>query len=179
MAYTLNGKTLRVGKPFTGTDGTQYPGNWLGLSSDAEKEAIGIVITVELPNYDGRFWWGYDSDDNLIPKQFGDIGPDPVSGIVTTGLQTQWKAQQDQTAYTLLLPNDWYVTRNAETGASIPVGITSFRTEVRSVCAERQDMITATTSTPQLADLVTGVGTAVVGYTTTMLPEWPRLEDYN
>ena len=49
MAYTLNGKTLRPGRPFTGTDGTQYPGNWLGLTSDAEKEAIGIVITVELP----------------------------------------------------------------------------------------------------------------------------------
>jgi len=177
--FLLDGKQLRPGRPFTGTDGTQYPANWLQFASLAEKEAIGITEVPDPAPYDGRFWWGYDSNDNLIPKQFGDIGPDPVSGIVTTGLQTQWKAQQDEKAYTLLSPNDWYVTRNAETGASIPVGITSFRTEVRSVCAERQDMITATTSTPQLADLVTGVGTAVVGYSTTLLPEWPRLEDYN
>jgi len=127
----------------------------------------------------GRFYFGRDADDNLIPRQFGDIGPDPVSGIVTTGLQTQWKKEQDQTAYTLLAPNDWYVTRNAETGAVIPVGITSFRTEVRSVCAERQDMIAATTSVPQLASLITGAGTSsIVGYTTTLLPNWPDIQDY-
>ena len=177
--FLLDGNQLRPGRPFTGTDGTQYPANWLQFASLAEKEAIGITEVADPAPYDSRFYFGRDADDNLIPRQFGDIGPDPVSGIVTTGLQTQWKKHQDQTAYSFLAPNDWYITRNAETGASIPVGITSFRTEVRSVCAERQDMITATTSTPQLADLVTGVGTAVVGYTTTMLPEWPRLEDYN
>ena len=176
--FLLDGKTLTPGRAFT-HNGIQYPANWLRLTTLEEKEAIGITEVPDPSPVDGRFYWGKDADDNLIPKQFGDIGPDPVSGIVTTGLQTQWKKEQDQTAYTLLSPNDWYITRNAETGAAIPVGITSFRTEVRSVCAERQDMITATTSTPQLADLVTGVGTAVVGYTTTMLPEWPRLEDYN
>ena len=176
--FLLDGKQLRPGRPFTGTDGTQYPANWLRLTTLAEKEAIGITEVPDPTPVDNRFYWGRDADDNLIPKQLGDIGPDPVSGIVTTGLQTQWKKHQDQTAYSFLAPNDWYITRNAETGASIPVGITSFRTEVRSVCAERQDMITATTSTPQLADLVTGVGTAVVGYTTTLLPEWPNLNDY-
>ena len=173
----LDGKQLRPGRPFT-HNGIQYPANWLRLTSWEEKEAIGITEVPDPTPVDNRFYWGRDADDNLIPKQFGDIGPDPVSGIVTTGLQTQWKKQQDQAAYTLLSPNDWYITRNAETGAAIPVGITSFRTEVRSVCAERQDMITATTSTPQLADLVIGVGTAVVGYTTTLLPEWPNLSDY-
>ena len=176
--FLLDGKQLRPGRPFTGTDGTQYPANWLRLTTLAEKEAIGITEVPDPLPVDGRFYWGRDGDDNLIPKQFGDVGPDPVSGIVTTGLQTQWKKKQDETAYTLLAPNDWYITRNAETGAAIPVGITSFRTEVRSVCAERQDMITAVTSTPQLADLVAGGGTAVVGYTTTLLPEWPDLSDY-
>ena len=171
--FLLDGKQLRPGRPFTGTDGTQYPANWLRLTTLEEKEAIGITEVPDPTPVDNRFYWDHD-----LPKQFGDIGPDPVSGIVTTGLQTQWKSQQDQVAYTLLSPNDWYITRNAETGAAIPVGITSFRTEVRSVCAERQDMIVATTSTPQLADLVIGVGTAVVGYTTTLLPNWPNLSDY-
>jgi len=177
--FLLDGKQLRPGRPFTGTDGTQYPANWLRLTTLEEKEAIGITEVPDPTPVDNRFYWGRDADDNLIPKQFGDIGPDPVSGIVTTGLQTQWKKQQDQAAYTLLSPNDWYITRNAETGAAIPVGITSFRTEVRSVCAERQDMIVATTSVPQLASLVTGAGTSsIVGYTTTLLPNWPDLSDY-
>jgi len=167
MAYTLNGKTLRPGKPFTGTDGTQYPGNWLYLTSDAEKEAIGIVITVELPNYDGRFWFGYDSDNNLIPREF-------------VGLQSSFREEQKTTAGSLLSPTDWYVVRNSETSDAIPVGITSFRSEVRTVSGNRETMINATTDNGQLQSLVTGAGTSsIVGYTTTMLPEWPRLEDYN
>lgn len=193
--FLLDGKQLRPGRPFTGTDGTQYPANWLQLTTLEEKEAIGITEVADPLPVDGRFYFGRDADDNLIPRQFEDeevtewtnivIETDGISGIASTsitytrtGLQTQFKKEQDKTAYTLLAPNDWYITRNAETGAIIPVGITSFRTEVRSVCAERQDMIGATTSVPQLADLVTGVGTAVVGYTTTLLPEWPNLSDY-
>ena len=166
MAYTLNGKTLRVGKPFTGTDGTQYPGNWLGLSSDAEKEAIGIVITVELPDYDGRFWFGYDSDNNLIPREF-------------VGLQSSFREEQKTTAGSLLSPTDWYVVRNTETSDAIPVGITSFRSEVRTVSGNRETMINATTDVGQLQSLVTGAGTSsIVGYSTTMLPNWPNLNDY-
>ena len=166
MAYTLNGKTLRPGRPFTGTDGTQYPGNWLYLTSDAEKEAIGIVITVELPDYDGRFWFGYDSDNNLIPREF-------------VGLQSSYREQQKTTAGTLLSPTDWYVTRNTETGDAIPVGITSYRAEVRTVSGNRESMILATTDVGQLQSLVTGAGTSsIVGYTTTLLPNWPDLSDY-
>ena len=167
MAYTLNGKTLRPGKPFTGTDGTQYPGNWLYVTSDAEKEAIGIVITVERPDYDGRFWFGYDSDDNLIPREF-------------VGLQSSFREEQKTTAGSLLSPTDWYVVRNSETSDAIPVGITSFRSEVRTVSGNRETMINATTDVGQLQSLVTGAGTSsIVGYSTTLLPEWPRLEDYN
>ena len=166
MAYTLNGKTLRPGRPFTGTDGTQYPGNWLGLSSDAEKEAIGIVITVELPNYDGRFWFGYDSDDNLIPREF-------------VGLQSSFREEQKTIAGSFLSPTDWYVVRNSETSDAIPVGITSFRSEVRTVSGNRETMINATTDVGQLQSLVTGAGTSsIVGYSTTLLPNWPNLNDY-
>ena len=109
--YILDGKQLRVGSPFTGTDGTQYPANWLQVTTLEEKEAIGITEAPDPAPYDSTFWCGYDSDGNLIPRQFEDIGPDPVSGIVTTGLRTQFEEEQDETAYNLLAPNDWYVTQ--------------------------------------------------------------------
>ena len=177
--FLLDGKQLKPGVPFTGTDGTQYPANWLRLTTLEEKEAIGIVEVLDPEPYNQRFWAGRDTDGNLIPRQFGDVGPDPVSGIVTTGLQTQCKEEQNREAFDCLLSSDWYVTRYAETGAAIPVGITSFRTGVRSVCAERQDMIVATTSVAQLESLVTGAGTSsIVGYTTTLLPNWPNIQDY-
>jgi len=182
--FLLDGKQLRPGRPFTGTDGTQYPANWLQLTTLEEKEAIGITEVPDPTPVDNRFYWDHDLPKRLEDEPAVDEDDNPVLDengvqVINTGLKTQWKSKQDQTAYTLLSPNDWYITRNAETGAAIPVGITSFRTEVRSVCAERQDMIVATTSVPQLASLVTGAGTSsIVGYTTTLLPNWPDLSDY-
>jgi hypothetical protein len=176
MAYTLNGITLSPGRPFTGTDGTQYPGNWLTLNSDADKEAIGIVITADPADFDSRFYFGFDDENNLIPRQLLD---ETSGGITTEGLRTQYKKEQDQTAHDLLFPTDWYVIRNSETSDTIPVGIASFRSEVRTMSGNRGSMILATTDVGQLQSLVTGAGTSsIVGYTTTLLPNWPDLSDY-
>ena len=41
MAFTLDGKPLAVDVPFTIGE-TNYPANWLRLTTKAEKEAIGI-----------------------------------------------------------------------------------------------------------------------------------------
>ena len=177
--YILDGKQLRVGKAFEGTDGTQYPANWLGVTTLEEKEAIGITAVADPTPFDSGFYAGRASEDNLIPRQFEDIGPDPISGITTTGLQTQWKIEQDTVAYNLLSPNDWYVTRKYERNVDIPVGIVSFRADVVSVCAERQDMIIAATNVEQLKSLVREEGTEeIVGYTTTFLPSWPNIQNY-
>jgi len=174
--FVLDGKQLVVGRPFTGTDGTQYPANWLNLTTLAEKEAIGITEVADPVSYNTVFWDGYDDDNNLKPKLLDDVG---VGAAKTTGLKTLFNNQQTDNSWTILNGTDWYITRNAETGAVIPVGITSFRTEVRSVCAERQAMISATVDVGQLQSLVTGAGTSsIVGYTTTLLPNWPNLSDY-
>ena len=179
--YNYDGTVLRLGRGFIGSEGIQYPPNWLEITNDEDKLAIGITIGAAPPTltFDSRFWFGYDSDGNLIPRQFEDIGPDPVSGVTTTGLRTQFEEEQDRTAYNLLAPNDWYVTRKYERNVDIPVGIASFRSEVIGITTQRQAMILATTDNGQLESLVTGAGTSsIVGYTTTLLPNWPELSDY-
>jgi hypothetical protein len=155
----LDGKQLRPGRPFT-HNGIQYPANWLRLTSWAEKEAIGITEVPDAAPVDTRFYWDTD-----IPKQLEDT-TDVVSGITTTGLKTQWKAQQDQTAYTLLAPTDWYVVRKTETDEAIPVGITSFRGEVRTVCEGRKIAIDGATDVPSLVGIVTFYGL-----------DWPTLNN--
>jgi len=40
--YLINGRPIPQDSPFTDANGTQYPANWIRLSSDAEKAAIGI-----------------------------------------------------------------------------------------------------------------------------------------
>jgi len=155
----LDGKQLRPGRPFT-HNGIQYPANWLRLTSWAEKEAIGITEVPDPAPVDTRFYWDTD-----IPKQLEDT-TDVASGITTTGLKTQWKAQQDQTAYTLLAPTDWYIVRKTETDEAIPVGITSFRGEVRTVCEGRKIAIDGATDVPSLVGIVTFYGL-----------DWPTLNN--
>jgi len=156
----LDGKQLVPGKPFT-HNGIQYPANWLRLTSWAEKEAIGITEVPDPAPVDTRFYWDTD-----IPKQLEDT-TDVVSGITTTGLKTQWKEQQDQTAYSLLAPTDWYVVRKTETDEAIPVGITSFRGEVRNISNQRKVSIDTASSVENL-----------IGITTFSGLDWPNLSDY-
>jgi hypothetical protein len=156
----LDGKQLRPGRPFT-HNGIQYPANWLRLTTLEEKEAIGITEVPDPAPVDTRFYWDTD-----IPKQLEDT-TDVVSGITTTGLKTQWKEQQDQAAYSLLAPTDWYVVRKTETDEAIPVGITSFRGEVRNISNQRKVSIDTASSVENL-----------IGITTFSGLDWPNLSDY-
>lgn len=170
----LDGKRLVYDRPFT-HNGIQYPANWLRLTSWEEKAAIGITEEPDPTPVDTRFYWDHD-----IPKQLEDeeitvwedvvvdgVGIASTSRTYTqTGLKTQWKQQQDETAYTLLAPTDWYIVRKSETDEAIPVGITSFRTGVRTVCEGRKVAIDGATDVPSLVGIVTFYGL-----------DWPNLNN--
>lgn len=149
MPWKYNGTTLKEGREFTGTDGTQYPKVWMRYSAD-EKKAIGITWedppASEAP-YDSRFYHGRKIDGTLIPRSLTDINEvdedgnalkDPFTGkqMVTLGLKSVWVAQTKRTANDKLAVHDWYVVRNAEKSTAIPSYITSYRDAVRTKCAE-------------------------------------------
>ena len=58
MAFQLSdGTGIPVDAPFTiGT--TNYPANWLRLSTAEEKTAAGIIEVADPKVYDSRFYWG-------------------------------------------------------------------------------------------------------------------------
>ena len=148
MPWKYNGQTLKVGREFTGTDGTQYPKVWMRYS-DSEKAAIGITWedppASEAP-FDNRFYWGRQSDGTLIPRSLTDINEvdgdgDPLldtdgNQIVTPGLKTIWVAQTKRTANDRLAVHDWYVVRNAEKSTAIPSSVSTYRDAVRTKCGE-------------------------------------------
>lgn len=41
--FLLNGKPLPIDTPFEDAQGNKYPANWLRLTSDDEKAAIGVT----------------------------------------------------------------------------------------------------------------------------------------
>ena len=148
MPWKYDGRIIKEGREFTGTDGTQYPKVWMRYSAD-EKKAIGITWedppASEAP-YDNRFYRGRESDGTLIPRSLTDTNQvdgdgNPILDMqgnqaVTLGLKSIWVAQTKTTANEKLAVHDWYVTRKAEKSTAIPSSVTTYRDAVRTKCAE-------------------------------------------
>ena len=158
MAFLLDGKPLAVDVAFTTSNGTQYPANWLRLTTKAEKEAIGITEVADAPTYDSRFYWNdgtakalddvnaKDEKGNLLKDENGDQ-------VVILGVKSVLKSKEKETAGGLLAPYDWYVVRKVEKSTAIPTAISTFRDAVRTACDTREKEIDACANTAALVTL--------------------------
>ena len=131
----LNGKPLALDVSFT-TGGYQYPANWMRNATLSEKNAIGITEVADPPWYDRRFYWGVGN-----PKDLAD-------------LKTNWINNQKATAGSLLSKTDWMIIRKEEASTAVPGATTTYRTAVRTQCKQREDQITACSTTAALAALI-------------------------
>lgn len=138
MAFLLDGQPLAVDTPFHTPDGTQYPANWLRLSTAKEKKAIGITEVPDPEPYDQRFYWGPG-----LPKDHGQ-------------LVQQWSAQTRTTAGTLLSPTDWMIIREADNGTAIDPAIKTWREDIRLATGTKVTAIVGTADTEALAAYITG-----------------------
>ena len=167
MAFQLSdGTGLPVDVPFTiGT--TNYPANWLRLSTAAEKTAIGIVEVADPKVYDNRFYWNdgsakelddvnatyaEDALDGSYKK--GDLKKDADGNqLIIYGVKSILKKQEKATAQSLLSKYDWYVTRKSEKGTAIPAEITTYRDAIRTACNTRETEISNCADTAALVTL--------------------------
>ena len=171
MAFTLNGNPLAVDVPFTTSDGTQYPANWLRLATAEEKTDLGISEVADPTTYDGRFYNDDGSAKTLDDKT------ETIDGVEykTLGVKSVLKAQEKATAGSLLAKYDWYVVRKAEKSTAIPSEISTYRDGVRTACDTREKEIDACADT---AALVTLYGTTEKdGVVTPNMTQYP--EDSN
>jgi hypothetical protein len=150
MAFLLDGQPLAVDTPFKTPDGTQYPANWLRLSTAEEKTAIGITEVPDSTPYDQRFYFGYDAEGHLIPKDHAQ-------------LVEQWTAQTRTTANSLLSPTDWIIIREADNGKAADPVLKTWREDIRLATGTKVTAINATTGTDALAAYITGAD----------YPAWP------
>ena len=158
MAFLLDGNPLAVDVPFTTSDGTQYPANWLRLSTVKEKTDLGISEVANAPVYDSRFYNGDGSaktlDDVNAKDQNGNlIKNEDGSQMVIQGVKSVLKAQEKVTAGSLLAKYDWYVVRKSEKSTAIPTAITTYRDGVRTACDTREKEIDACADTAALVTL--------------------------
>jgi len=173
--FILNGKPLAPDTAFTTADGTQYPANWLRLSSLKEKEAIGITeVPDEIP-YDQRYYWGYDADGNLIPKQLEDevVTPEEGEPYTQTGLKTLHIQQTKETANKLLAPTDWYIIRQLERNIDVPTDVAEYRAGVIAVSEQRETLISSVTTVQELKELYEYSGEN--NEISPLMPDWPNI----
>ena len=150
MAFKLNGKTLPIDRGFTHND-IQYPRNWLRLSTQEDKDALGITWEADPVRHDDRFYWNgeldnpkaledvdaVDEDGNPVWEQELDnsdpenpVMVDTDVQVVTHGLKHTMINQVKHTAGTMLAQTDWYVVRKAEREVAIPADVVAQRAHV-------------------------------------------------
>ena len=150
MGYQIGDRKLPLDVAWTDADGIQRPANWLRLSTERDRELLGITWVADTSNnYDARFYWGVDN-----PKQLDDVTDD--NGNTTTGLKTLWKAKQNEIAASLLAPSDWRVIKAKETSTNIPSTWKTYRAAVRTACNTRQSEIDACSDVAALKELLFG-----------------------
>jgi hypothetical protein len=137
--FLLNGNPLPIDTPFE-IDGTQYPSNWLRLTSIAEKNAVGITEVPDPERYDDRFYWGVDNPKDL------DM------------LKTNWTAQVKETANKILAQSDWMIVRKVERSIDVPADTATYRAAVITECTRLTAAIAACSDVPALIEVVTAQG---------------------
>jgi len=146
--FLLNGNRLAEGTSFYDANGTQYPPQWLNVSTEEQKLAIGITWVADAVRADDRFYWDGDlnnpkaledkletkEDGSPLYKQVYDKATksmvDTTEQVVTKGLKSNFISQIKQTAGSLLQTTDWYVIRKAERAIEIPAEVALKRTQI-------------------------------------------------
>jgi len=131
-------RTVSDSMAFT-LNGIQYPSNWLLFSSEAERTARGITGPLAPPaDYDQRFYWGPNN-----PKDHGQ-------------LQNEYIGHVNRNVASLLSETDWYLARQAETGASVPAEVLTYRAALRTASNTKHAAIRATTAVAGLVAYLSG-----------------------
>ena len=171
--FLLNGKPLAVDTAFTTENGTQYPSNWLRLSTADEKSAIGITEVPDPVRASDVFYWNgdinnpkaledkeeVDQDGNpMYVKVLGTVDGKPAmvdstERLVTKGLKSNFIAQVKTTAGSILAQTDWMIIRKAERNVDIPSSVATYRASVVAKATELEASIAAVTTVEQLASL--------------------------
>ena len=160
--YYLGSTPLRLNSSFE-ISGTVYPSNWLTVSTEADRTAIGITWVADPVRADDRFYWNGDINN---PKALEDVDAvdengDPVwvqeldetqdppvmvdteERLVTRGLKYTWILQVKETAGKMLAQTDWMVTRKFERDIDIPADVVTKRAAIVTECDRLETAITA------------------------------------
>ena len=162
MPYMLNGRRLRVGRPFN-TATASYSQLWATALSEDEKTAIGITWEPDPAPFDSKYYFSAGNPRDVVKLK---------SNVVE---------EQKKIAGQTLSSTDWYVVRKSETDVAIPSDVATYRASVRTACNARETEINAVSDTAALEalmkapDKITNEAGEVVDNPAAHLTPWPKL----
>lgn len=154
--YKYNNVVLRAGRSWLDENRVKQPTNWMSWT-DEEKAAKGLVWEDDPLPFDNRYYWGWDAEGNLIPKELEDVNAvdengDPIldedgNQVVTKGLKSQAIAKAKEQAGSELSASDWMVIKAAEvSGYTVPAEVTANRAAIRQQSNDKEAAILACTT---------------------------------
>jgi hypothetical protein len=146
MFYKAPNQYIQEGNAFE-IDGTQYPANWLNLSTPEEKAEIGLeeVIATNQPANQTYYWVGETLNGAQLTYTNTPKDLDPCKANLIS--------QTKQTAYSILLPTDWMVVKAFETSTTIPEAWNTWRQTIRTQAHDYITLVNACTTIDELAAL--------------------------
>jgi hypothetical protein len=176
MPFKLGTKTIQLDTPFTIGEGDsliQYPANFLRLSTEEEKSALGITWEADPVRASDVFYWDgninnpkaledkeeVDQDGNpMYVKVLGLVDGKPAmvdstERLVTKGLKSNFIAQIKTTAGSILAQTDWMVIRKAERDVDLPTTIANYRASIVTKADQLEAKIKAVKSVEELASI--------------------------
>jgi hypothetical protein len=128
-------------------NGVSYPSNWLNLSSEQDKAALGLeeVVATNSPASD-KFYWVSEAL-NGASLTYTNAAKDLFT------CQSNEVNATNSTAYSILLPSDWMATKAFETGTTVATDWATWRASIRTTAATQIAAINACTTIEQLAAL--------------------------
>jgi len=138
---------VNEGTTFT-LDGIQYPPSWLNQSTPEQKAAIGLVeVQVIGGPANQQYYWVSENLEGPI-LTYTNIPKDLI------GVQESATTLVNTTAYSLLFPSDWMVTKAVETQTPVPEAWNTYRAQVRATANTAKDALTLTTTVEEVEAII-------------------------
>lgn len=159
FAIVQNGQIIMFitsGSPWE-YQGIQYPPQWIAQATPEQKAEMGIVDVVYGQQANQQYYWVtqdvpvYNAQTNQVDINFTST-PKNLTQVKGNAI-----SQVDQTAYSLLQPNDWMVIKATETSTPINPDWNSWRASVRATADQTKTSITAAADVDAVATIMSNI----------------------
>lgn len=169
---TSDVQVIKIFAPYTiweDKHGTQYsPDSLIALTAD-QKQDLGIYDVAYGTRADDRFYTitenapSFDQVEKIVKVTYSATAKDMQDGGESKGLKSEWIAQINQTANSLLAQSDWMLVRKIERSVDVPADMVTYRA---AVITEANRLTTAITAATTVTQLITAINSI----------SWPTVE---